>query len=139
MIFSYFKHYFILFILNEYLAVTFAELVRCGSYASHLFLLFTQDYLSEHSCNLTSLILQLEFLPVTCILLSVNLYGWSNSMYPSTISPLGLFQGIICDIVWTLFLYIGRWDFWKIIDVVEQDFLVKIEVSPCRGLFIDRG
>ena len=36
MTFSYFKHYFIFFNINEHLAVPFVELARSGSRVSHL-------------------------------------------------------------------------------------------------------
>ena len=53
MIFSYFKHYFIVFNVNVHLAVPFVELSRGGSQLGRFCL---QHYLSEHSYSHTSLI-----------------------------------------------------------------------------------
>ena len=58
-------------------------MTRGASGVGHLFLLFTQDYLSEHSYSHTKLILLIAYVfPVTCTLLSVCLCGWSNSNVP---------------------------------------------------------
>ena len=55
MILSYFKHYlFYTFNVNEHQAVQFVELPKGGPSP---FLLFTQDYLSDHFHSHTSLIL----------------------------------------------------------------------------------
>ena len=106
MIFAYFKHYFIFFNVNEHLEARLT-LARGGSSAPSPFLLLTQYYLFDHSHNHTSLILlNAWYLRFSCILLSVCLHEWSNSDLPSSISPLGLFQGTICSIEilkdWTL-------------------------------------
>ena len=39
-----------------------------------------------------------------------------SQIYPLPISPLGLFQGIIYNIHSVAPLFIGGWDFWKIIE-----------------------
>ena len=53
----YFQHDFKVFNVKEHLAVPFVKSARGGSCVGHLLLLFTQDYLYEHSHNRTSLIL----------------------------------------------------------------------------------
>ena len=49
----------------------------------------------------------LEIFPVTCILFSGFCMVDQTLMYPSSISPLGLFQETICNIVWSPFIYRG--------------------------------
>ena len=76
------------------------ECVWCGS---SLFLLFTQDYLSEHSYSHTSLILLIAYVFfVTCILLSVCLCGWSNSHVPLIYLTIRSFRRLhVMFMVWT--------------------------------------
>ena len=83
----------------------------------------------------------LEIFPVTCIFISVYLYGWSNSNVHSSISPLGLFQGIICNIhgVNLFFFYRGVEIFEKS-QKGDQDFLVKIGgCSPYSEVVYRKG
>ena len=119
MIFSNFKHYFIFFNVNEHLPVPFVKLAKGGSppvWATSVSFVYTRllvrAFLQSSMLNLIYCLkssLQLAF----CFLFvcMVN----QTQMYLSSISPLWLFQVIICNIVWTP-LFIGVWDFWKIIE-----------------------
>ena len=73
-----FQTLFFVFNVNEHLAVPFVELPYC---------------LSISAVTQTDLYLLLEIFPFTSILFSVCLFGCSNSMCPSSISPSGLIQG----------------------------------------------
>ena len=100
MLFSYCKPYFIFFNVNEHLAAPFVKLARGRSCVGHLhfFCLHRITYLSflqSHKLNLTYC-LKSSLLLVFCFLF-VCLVD-QTQMYPSSISLLGLFQGIICNI-----------------------------------------
>ena len=132
MIFSYFKHYFIFFNVNKLLAVPFVELARGGSRVGHLFVLYTQDYLSEHSYSSLILLIYKSSLLLAFCYLFVCMVDQSHT-YHFSISPLRLFQvSHVILLVWFP-LFIGGWDFWKIIEGEDQDFLVKMGGSPYRG------
>ena len=77
---------FYVFNVNEHLAVLFVKLARVGSHVSHLlFLLFPLGYLSEQSHSRTGFMFFLFWWKSSLllfILLSVCLYGWSNSNVP---------------------------------------------------------
>ena len=138
MIFSYFKHYFIFFNVNKLLAVPFVELARGGSRVGHLFVLYTQDYLSEHSYSSLILLIYKSSLLLAFCYLFVCMVDQFHT-YHFSISPLGLFQvSYVILIVW-FSLFIGGWDFWKIIEGGIKIFLLKWGVAHTGGLFIERG
>ena len=138
MIFSYFKHYFIFFNVNKLLAVPFVELARGGSRVGHLFVLYTQDYLSERSYSSLILLIYKSSLLLAFCYLFVCMVDQSNT-YHFSISPLGLFLvSYVILIVWFP-LFIRGWDFWKIIEGGIKIFLLKWEVAHTGGLFIERG
>ena len=129
MIFSYFKHYIIFLNVNEYLTVQFVELERGRSRTGDLRFLclyritLVWAFLQWHKFNLTyclksSLLLTFFFLLV-CIVDQTQLH-------PSSISILGLFQGIICDIHSANPLFIEVLGFLKNHRCGDQDFLVKM-------------
>ena len=94
-IFSYLKHYFICFNVNQYLAVSFVELERGGSRVGYIcFFLFTLDHLSEHSHSHTGLILLIarNILLLAFCFLFVCMVD-QTQVCPSSISPLRLFGG----------------------------------------------
>ena len=99
MIFSYFKHYFIFFNVNEHLAVLFVELARSRSRVSHLrfFSLhrIVWAFLQSHKLNLTSCFKSLLLLSFCSLFVCMV---DQTQMYPSSISSLGLLQPIICNI-----------------------------------------
>ena len=103
MIFSYFKHYFMLFNVNEHLVVPFVELARDGSRVGHL------RFFCLHRITCLSIwaFPQLQKLNLTYCLKSSLLLAFcllfvcmvaQTQMYSSSISPLELFQRIICNI-----------------------------------------
>ena len=94
-IFSYLKHYFICFNVNQYLAVSFVELGRGGFRVSYIwFFLFTLDHFSEHSHSHAGLILLIarNILLLAFCFLSVCIVDQTQTC-PSSISPLRLFGG----------------------------------------------
>ena len=111
------------FNVHECLAVPFTELERGGSREGHLHYtrLLVRAFLQSHKLNLT-------YCSISCLLLAFCfLYVCivdQNQMYLSPIWPL----------VWTPSYLEGGWDFWKIIEVGDQDFLVKMGGSPYRGV-----
>ena len=100
MIFSYFEHYFIFFNVNEHPAVLFVELARVVPvWAISVSFVYTGllvwALIQPHKLNLTYYF-KSSLLLVFC---SMHICTVDQSqMYPSSISPLGLFQGIICNI-----------------------------------------
>ena len=88
MIFCYFKHYFVLsLMLMNFWQFYLSQIGKgCVLFGPSLFLLCTKDCLSEHSHSYTSLNLFIAW------------NGWLNFNVPPSISPLRLFQGIICNI-----------------------------------------
>ena len=128
MIFSYVKHYFIFFNVNEHLAVPYVAIDKrwfpCGSSP---FLLFTQDYLSEYSYSHISWILHIAWnLPLLAFCFLCVCMVDQTQMYPSSISPLKLFQGIICNIHSVNPLIYRGLGFLKNHRRRDQDFLVKM-------------
>ena len=121
------KHCFILFNVNERLTVPFTALARVGSHVGHLFLLFTKDYLSEHSYSHTSLILLIAWnllLFVVCFVFVCVVD--QTQLYPSSISSLGLFRGSYVILKVCTSLFIGGLEFLKNHRRRDQDFLVKM-------------
>ena len=97
MIFS-FKHYFIFFNVYAHLGVLFVELVRGRSCVGYLHFFCFFYYLSEHHHSHTSLILLIVWnFPLLAFCFLFVFIVDRTQMYPSFISPLGLFQGIIHD------------------------------------------
>ena len=113
--------------------------------------LLVWTFLQSHKLNLTyclksSLLLAFCFLFVCMV--------DQTQIYPSSISPLGLFQVIlyVIFIVWThpsppplpsthtapLPLFIGNWDFWKIKEGGIKIFLWKWRVAHIGGLSIEK-
>ena len=82
------------FNVNEHLPVLFVELARSGSFVDKELLAWA--FLQSHKLNLSyclksSLLLVFSFLFVCMV--------GQTQMHPSSISPLRLFQGIICNIL----------------------------------------
>ena len=108
MIFSYFKHYFIFLVMDIwYFHLSNGKgRVSCGLSP---FLLYTQDCLSKHSYSHTSLISSL--LKNSALLLAFcSLFlrmVEQIQTYPSSISPLGLFHGIICGAFIYIYIYMN--------------------------------
>ena len=75
---------FLFFNVNEHPVVPIVKLARVESRVEHLHLLYLHwsTYVIIPTVLIllliTGLILLLEIFPVTCVLLSVYLYGWSN-------------------------------------------------------------
>ena len=95
---SQFYTLFLFFDVNEHLAVPFIKLARGLMSAIWISSLYTRllvwAFPQSHE-----LILLFEIFPVTCIFCFLFICMVDETqMYPSSISPLGLFQGIICNI-----------------------------------------
>ena len=99
MIFSYFKHYFIFFNVNKHLAVSFFEWEGLGPlWTLSVSFVYTKWLVWAYFYSPTSLILLLEIFHVIFILLSSVCMVDQTQIYPSSISLLELFQGIVYNI-----------------------------------------
>ena len=87
------KPYFIFFDVNEHLAVPFVEGLGPVWVISVSFV-YTglKPFPKPHKLNF------IYCLKFSLLLAFCFLFGWSNPNVPSSISPLGMFQGIICNI-----------------------------------------
>ena len=122
-----FRTLFIFFHVNEHLAVPFVELARGGPLVGHLHSvsfvcmgLLVWAFIQSHKLNLT-------YCSKSSLLLAFSSVCLVDQcqMYPSFISPLQMLHCIICNIQCERPpLFIGGWDFWKLISCKNGGYLI---------------